>query len=87
MRDTTPQITQKMNEMFQQKTPLERIKIGCSMYETSKSLLIRSILESSPNISAKSLQVELFLRFYGDEFDEATRAKIVKHLQNCTRVS
>jgi len=82
MRDTPPHITQKMNEMFQKKTPMERIKMGCSMYETSKSLLIRSILESCPNISRVNLKTELFLRFYGDEFDEATRAKIIKHIEN-----
>ena len=81
MHDTTPEIDEKMREMFQKKTPLERLKMGCSMYETSKQLIIRSILQSNPNISKIELRKQFFLKFYGNDFDPETRDQIVQHLE------
>jgi hypothetical protein len=46
MNDTTPDIAKKMREMIQMKTPSERIKMGFSMYETSKYLVARAIQEN-----------------------------------------
>jgi len=82
MFDTSPDITRKMCEMILMKTPLERLEMGCSMHETSKYLLTRAILEASPNITKKELKVELFLKFYSNDFDSFQKAKIVHHLRN-----
>ena len=82
MEDTTSEITEKMCEMIREKTPLERLKMGSSMYQTSKSLVVRAILEDNPNISQAHLRRELFLKFYSNDFDAITRDKIVKHIEN-----
>ena len=84
MRDTTPEIMQKMHEMIQQRSPVERFKMGCSMYDTSRYLITRHILENNPNISKAGLRRELFLAFYRNDFDSATCEKIIKHLEQCT---
>jgi hypothetical protein len=81
MDDTSLEIADKVREMFCKKTPAERFKIGCSMYETSKYLVIRSILENHPNISKAGLQKELFLKFYGDDFNLSEREKILSHIE------
>lgn len=73
-------MTQKMYEMMQAKSPLERLEMGCSMYETSRQLLIRAILENNPKISEVGLRRELFLKFYGNDFDPITREEIVSRL-------
>jgi len=80
MHDTTPEMAQKMSEMMQTKSPLERLEMGCSMYETSRQLLIRAILEHHPKISEAELRRELFLKFYGNDFDPVTREEIVTQL-------
>ena len=80
MDDTSPEITKKVCEMFQSKTPIERLKIGCSMYETSKYLVTKYILENTPDISEEGLRQELFLRFYSSDFTPDQREKIVLHL-------
>ena len=80
MNDTTPKIAEKMREMIRGKTPEERLKMGCSMYDFSKHLIIRSILENRPNLSPADLRRELFLRFYGNDFDSEKREKILEHL-------
>lgn len=66
MNDTAPEIAAKMREMFQKKTPAQRLMMGCSMYDFSKQLVVSSILRQKPDISLPDLRKELFLRFYGN---------------------
>jgi hypothetical protein len=80
MNDTSPEMTKKMREMIRAKTPQERLKMGCSMFDFSKRLVIRSLLEKSPGLSSAQLRRELFLRFYGNDFSPANREKIIRYL-------
>ena len=81
MRDTPPEITEKMNEMINKKSPEGRLRMGASMHATSKFLIIRAIKEENPDISEVDLKKEVFLRFYGSDFDPETREKILKHIE------
>lgn len=81
MFDTNPHIAQVMREMIQKKSPIERLKMGCSMHETSKYLITRAIMEDNPHISKTELKQELFLKFYGNDFDPKNREKIIKHFE------
>jgi len=80
MNDTIPEIAEKIREMIRTKSAIERLKMGCSMYDTSRSLVIRAILEINPSISKTGLRQELFLRFYGSDIDPVQREKIIQHL-------
>lgn len=80
MNDTSPAIDEKMRELIRKKTPEERLRMGCSMYDFSKSLVTHSILESSPNLTPVEIRRELFLRFYGNDFDSAKRQRILEYL-------
>ncbi|NGX43131.1 MAG: hypothetical protein K940chlam7_01422 [Chlamydiae bacterium] len=80
MRDTHPDITQKIYELIKRKTHLERLMMGCSMYETSKYLIVRAIKEKTPLISKSALRQEIFLHFYGNDFDYEQRKKIIQYL-------
>ena len=81
MDDTSLEIAEKVREMFREKTPTERFKMGWSMYETSRYLVIRSILENNPRISKVGLQKEVFLKFYGDDFDLPEQKNILLHIE------
>lgn len=81
MLDTNPEIEQKMYEMFRQKSPIARAKIGSSMHKTSKHLVTRAILEHNPGISKANLRKELFLKFYGNDFSPYERDKILQYLE------
>ncbi len=85
MRDTSSEITNKMCEMIQRKSPLERLLMGCSMYETSKQLVIRAIVENNPQISTEELRREFFLRFYGLDFTLIKQEKIIQHLMHTSQ--
>ena len=80
MDDTTPDIAEKIREMFRMKSPVELFKIGCSMYQTSRYLVTRAILEETPDISETGLKQQLFLRFYGQDYDKSERERILNYL-------
>ena len=79
MDDTTPQFTEKMIEMIRRKKPEERLAMGCSMFDFSKELVISSILKETPDISQGDLRKEIFLRFYGNDFEIEDQNKIIQH--------
>jgi hypothetical protein len=81
MNDTTFEMAEKMREMCRLKTPAERFKMGCSMYDTSRYLVTFSILRNNPDSSKADLQKELFLSFYRDDFNLPEREAIVAHFE------
>lgn len=82
MNDTPPEITQKMFDMIQEKTPYERAVMGCSMNATSRYLVTQGILHNNPHISKNALRQELFLKFYQDDFSKSEIKRIQKHLKS-----
>lgn len=81
MNDTSPSMKKKMIEMIRAKTPQERVKMGSSMYTTSRYLVERYIKENNPSISKADLKKEMFLKFYGNDFSPEKCAQIISHLQ------
>jgi hypothetical protein len=84
MKDTSPKMTEKMKELMLNKSPEERLRLGCSMFDFSKELVTNAILRERSSISAPVLRQELFLKFYGSELDTRQREKILKHLSKLT---
>ncbi len=84
MKDTSPEIEEKVREMIRAKTPAERYKMGWSMYLTSRRLVIEAIRRENPNISDQDLRVEFFLRFYQDDFGPEEQEKIISYLRQHT---
>ena len=82
MNDTTPSIAEKMEEMLRGKSPSERLSMGCSMFDLSKQLVESSVLRENPAVSYTDLRKELFLRFYGSDFNLVQQRKILSHLNN-----
>ncbi len=80
MNDTSPQMAQKVEELMEQKSPEERLRMGWSMHQASKYLVACAIRSESPNISQSELKKEIFLRFYGNDFSAAEKEKILEHL-------
>ena len=81
MNDTSPEMQAKMLEMIQNKTPEERLNMGCSMYDFSKYMITEAIRRENPSISEGDLRCEIFLRFYGNDFSELDKVKILESLR------
>lgn len=84
MDDTTPEIAEKIREMCRSRSPEERVRMGASMNAMSRYLVTQAILRDNPEISQAGLRQELFLKFYGSDFGQEEREKILEHLATYT---
>jgi hypothetical protein len=78
--DTPPDVARRQRDLLLQRSGEERLKMGCSMHAAARRLVLASILEREPDASPGARRRALFLRFYGHEFDGATRARIMAAL-------
>lgn len=62
--------------MIMAKSPEQRFKMGCSMFDSAKKIVISSIKDKS------NMKEELFLRFYGDDFEDERKKDILKRISN-----
>ena len=77
MNDTSPEIESRYRAMLMQRTGEERLIMGCAMRDTARAFIEASLRERNPNATEDTIRKGLFLRFYGHEFDDATRDKIL----------
>ena len=79
MRDTTPAMEAEYNRRIMALSPGRRMAIACEMFGTAKALARASILHDGPK-PEHEVRRQLFLHFYGDDFSEAERARILDYL-------
>ena len=80
MNDTSPFMEQKMIDLFAARTPSERVAMASSMYDTSRQITESALRRDHPEWTRSELRREIFLRYYGDEFGDAEKEKIVAWL-------
>jgi hypothetical protein len=78
--DTAEKIDIIYRKMLMTKSPVERLKMAGSMLMTAKRLAVNGIREQFGELGEAELRVQLFLRFYGHEFSEKKRAKIIESI-------
>ncbi len=76
MKDTNEKVQTIYFQMFKEKTLSEKAMIGFSMYETSRKIILSTIKDKH------NWQTEFFLKFYGNDFDEKTKTKILNAINN-----
>ena len=81
MKDTSDAMESKYRNMLLERSGEERLKMGCSMHATAQALVRASALQADPSASPAALKKVLFLRFYGQDFDAATRKRILRALE------
>jgi hypothetical protein len=80
MTDTSPEAEAYLQKLLSQKSPVERIEMGCSMFSFSRILVTSALLRADPNLSPGQLRAQLFRTYYADDFDPARLELIVEHL-------
>ena len=80
MRDTPPDVDARYRQMLLERSGEDRLRMGFSMYATARALVVASILAKEPGASPERIREAIFLRFYGRDFDQATRERIVATL-------
>ncbi len=79
--DKSESMESRFHRMMMERPPEERLRMGCSMFDTAKEIVRSSILERNPHISPQELKKEIFLRFYGQEFESEQKRKILDSLK------
>jgi hypothetical protein len=61
--------------MYASHTPVERLRMASSMFETAKELVEAGLLNEQPDLTRPQIRGRIFLRLYGDCFsgDEIKR--------------
>lgn len=77
MNDTPQDVEQRYRALLLTRSGEERLKMGFSMYATARAFVLASIHDANPHATPEAIRCALFLRFYGHEFDPATRDKIL----------
>ena len=74
---TSSEMDQRYRVMLMQRSDEERLIMGCAMRDTVRALVEASLREHDPQATVETIHRGLFLLFYGHEFDDETRAKIL----------
>ncbi len=80
MNDTHPDVAVRFRELMMRKSGEQRLLMGCSMYDTAKQIVLSAIRNHQPGITDAGIKREVFLRFYGSEFSQAEREKLLSAL-------
>ena len=78
MNDTSVKMTEFYQDLIMKRSGEDRLKMGCSMFETAKEIVKSSILEQNPGMSLSDLKKAVFVRFYGHEMDKNYLQEICK---------
>ncbi len=62
MSDTPPHVEKLYREMLMSRSPAERLKMACDMFDTVRVLMTAGILREKPNLNPAGLRAELFRR-------------------------
>ncbi|MDN5941459.1 MAG: hypothetical protein L0H94_06225 [Nitrospira sp.] len=84
MRDTPPEMDAYYRTMLMQRSGEERLVMGCAMRETARAFVEASILKQNPQATPEAIRKDLFLRFYGHEFDADSRDKILAAIESAS---
>jgi hypothetical protein len=85
MRDTPPAIAAMYRELLMSRAPDERVRMAASMHDAAKAI-IRAGIPDECWKTASDLRIEIFRRFYRQDFSHEEMDRIVeglrKHPQN-----
>ena len=76
MNDTHPEIAKRVASHYASLTPLERMRMAASMYETARAIVASSL---PPGLSREERRLAIARRMYGTELSEAALLAYARH--------
>jgi hypothetical protein len=80
MTDTPVSIEKQMALMMARKTPVERLRMVSSMFDTGKALMIAGLRRHNPSMNNTQLRAAVFRRLYGKDLSRSRAEAVVRHL-------
>jgi hypothetical protein len=84
MRDTPPAVDAMYRELLMSRTPGERVRMAASMHDAAKAIIRAGIPDDCWETEA-DLRIEVFRRFYRQDFSPDAMARIVEGLRKHPR--
>lgn len=81
MNDTPPDVSAQFTALLMRRSEGERVMMAFEMFDLARTLMTADIRARDPGISATELRVQIFERTYGNDFDEADRARIAQRIR------
>ena len=81
MKDTSPETDRAFTALFAARSPSERLRMTCAMFDDAKALAEAGIRAANPDITTADLRIQLFERLYFGDFDEETRTRMIEALR------
>lgn len=81
MNDTHPEMHKKRLEIIFRLTPEERLSQGFEMMEFAQNAVKNSILNQNATLSETELKVEVFKRYYANDFSDKEKERIFRHFR------
>lgn len=78
MNDTSPEMRKKQSEVIFKMTEKERFEQGIEMINFGRMIVENSIEQTQPNLSAIDFKIEVFKRYYKNDFSVAEMENIKK---------
>lgn len=80
MKEKTTSSERRYEDMLMARSGAERVRMACDMFDAARSLVIAGMPSDEPRDS-KAMRRYVFLAFYGNEFTDAQKEKILTHLE------
>ena len=80
MSDTHPDAAERYARALMSKSPAERLRMACSMFDAARILAEAHIRSRQPDITPRGLKRQLFLRFYGSDFTDDEKRRILESI-------
>lgn len=77
MSNTSAEVEAQFRKLMLARSPEERLAMACDMFATAKALVQAGIPEEVGLKGPNQVREYLFLRFYGKDFPETEKAKIL----------
>ncbi len=84
MNDTPPAVDAMYRELLMRKSPAERVRMAASMHDAAKAIL-RAGIPADCRHNEVDLRIEVFRRFYRQDFSPEEMARIVEGLRRHPR--
>lgn len=82
MIDTPPHVATRYRQMLMQRSGEERLLMGGRMFDAARTLMRAGLGDPDGADRSTEMQVKLFLRTYGQDFDPQTRDRIAARLRS-----
>ncbi len=82
MRDSSPQVDAAFAARFAARSPIERLRMACAMFDEAKALAAADVRARRLDLSPSELRVQIFDRLYLGDFTAAERERIHRALRS-----